>query len=665
MRTYLLLFSLLILFPAGCAPHQKHVLKDKTTAFIHPLPAVFRADLALKRCPATSFELVLRPDGLYFLQMQKSISGNDAVQAEIGVWRYNEEKKIVRLTGYDKAVRILAVTGKQVLKLIKVSGGMMPPLVRYNFTLTDTEPSYEGVVRMQGMYSRKRGRGVFRECLSGVSFPLLNKSRAAEAEQAYHDILHGRAESLFVTLDVRLSSRSGRGDRLIPVRSVNIDLYRSCNGKERRIATIADNRWYLLEAGGKMPKRESLSKPPFLKVQSGEQLIQGFAGCNNFTGSWLFTDNEFVFSRIAATRMACPVGMELEDDFLHALDNTRRYTIRGDILSLHDRRGKVLARLRYSRQLIDLDFTLSSEQEETGEGILPDEIGIPESHSVEVDGAVPASVAMPPVETGGEKSQPKPSSSRKVHAGVHKITVLKAKKKVAVRAAAQSKILPPMAKQVSFAPKTPVPAAVNERQEGKAEVPSVPEKRETITEQDTEKKAPADNTEQAGPQSNQTEAAAPSKVPAQSVTQSGEEKGSPPSILEGENDGEEISPELAATGNRDNVTPSELGEIGEMSPAKNGAQTEMQSSDEKGIVSSLPPLLEAENDENDEQEIQSSPPAVEQGNAVPAPESENKTSANEMVQPDAQGDVVEKNNSPTTSSPERQDNVLSLPREDL
>ncbi len=704
MRIYFRLFLLLILFVAGCAPYQKHIQKGKLTPFIHPLPAVFRADLALKQCPATSFELVLRPDGLYFLQMEKSISGNDAVQAEIGVWRYNEEKEVVQLTSYDKAVRVLAIIGKQVLKLIKVSGGMMPSLIRYNFTLTDTEPTYEGGVRVQGMYSRKRGRGIFLECLSGVSFPLLNKNRAAEAEQAYQGILHGRSESLFVTLDVRFSSRSGRGDRLIPMRSVSLDPYRSCKGKERQIATIADNRWCLLEVDGKTPEQESLSKPPFLKVQSGEQLIQGVAGCNNFTGSWLFTDNNFIFSRIASTRMACPVGMEMEYAFLQALDHTRRYTIKGDILSLRDRRGKVLARLRHSRQLTDLDFTLSPTQEERGEGILPDENGIPESHSVEVEGLVPASVAVPPVEVIEEKIQRTTSPSR------HKIKVLRAKKKVAVRPTAQTDILPDVAKKVVPVPgpKMPVPTAVNERPEEKAAPSSVPEKRETVTEQAVEKKEPVDNTEQASPQNNNAEEVAPSKVPvsplenngkqvpfepevignrnngtasatgeklssdealdeavAQPVTQSGEEKGSQPSlppIPEEENDGEEISPKPAATGSRDNVTPSESGE---MSSTNNGAQPEMQSSDEKEVAPSLPPLLEVEDDENDEQEVQLSPLAVEQGGVTPTPESENKTSANEMVQSEAQDDVVEKNNSSTTSSPERENNALSLPHEDL
>ncbi|MCI5140059.1 MAG: META domain-containing protein, partial [Candidatus Electrothrix sp. AR1] len=333
--------------------------------------------------------------------------------------------------------------------------------------------------------------------MSGVSFPLLTHNRAAEAEQAYQDILHGRAGSLFVTLDVRFSSRSGRGDRLIPVRSVSIDPYRSCNDKELRIATIADNRWYLIEVGGKTLEPESVSKPPFLKVQSGEQLIQGSAGCNHFTGSWLFADNEFVFSRIAATRMACPVGMEVEDAFLQALDNTRRYTIRGDILSLRDRRGKVLARLRYSRQLTDLDYSyLSPDQKETGEGIPADE-GVPESHRVEAEGAVPASVRLPlPVEAGKEKIQPKSSKSKKKHTGRHKITVLKAKRKVAVRATAPADIRPRAAKKAAPAPKTAVPTAVNKRQKRKVEVPSVPEKREKVekrTEQKAEKKPPVDN----------------------------------------------------------------------------------------------------------------------------------------------------------------------------
>ncbi|MCI5148956.1 MAG: hypothetical protein D3916_06135, partial [Candidatus Electrothrix sp. MAN1_4] len=124
MSTYIRFFSLLILLLAGCAPQQKYIRKDTTKSFVHPLPAVYQADLALKRCPPTSFELVLRPDGLYFLQMQKKSPVKAPIQAEVGAWSYNKEKKTVRLLSYDNAVRVLAITGKQTLKLVKVAGGI-------------------------------------------------------------------------------------------------------------------------------------------------------------------------------------------------------------------------------------------------------------------------------------------------------------------------------------------------------------------------------------------------------------------------------------------------------------------------------------------------------------------------------------------------------------
>ena len=361
MSLYLRFFSLLFLLLAGCAPQQKHVRKDIIQPFFHPLPAVFQASSEAEQNSSTSFELVLRPDGLYFLQMRNNISDDTPIQNEIGAWKYNQEKNTVRLLSYNKAVRVLAITEKQTLKPIKISGGTMPPLEQYDFILRQKKPGYEGVVHMQGMYSRKRGRGIFRECLSGASFPIvgLKRESMADVEQAYQDTLHGRSESLFVRLDVRLSARAGRGDRLVSLRPVGIDPYSSCGTKQQAVSnipSIANSRWYLTEVDGKKIAPESVTRIPFLKVQGGEQLIQGFSGCNNFTGTWLFAYNNFAFNRLTATRMACPVGMQVEDAFLGALDSTRKYTIKNNVLNLHNRKGRVLARLHYSRKLTDLDF---------------------------------------------------------------------------------------------------------------------------------------------------------------------------------------------------------------------------------------------------------------------------------------------------------------------
>ncbi|MCI5158161.1 MAG: hypothetical protein D3906_06905, partial [Candidatus Electrothrix sp. AUS1_2] len=93
LRLIFLLPLLFLLLQVGCAPRRKHVAAAGTSTFIHPLPAVFQAHLELKRCPPTSFELVLRPDGMYYLQMEKTVAEpaevQAAAQAEVGVWRYN------------------------------------------------------------------------------------------------------------------------------------------------------------------------------------------------------------------------------------------------------------------------------------------------------------------------------------------------------------------------------------------------------------------------------------------------------------------------------------------------------------------------------------------------------------------------------------------------
>ncbi|MCI5130586.1 MAG: META domain-containing protein [Candidatus Electrothrix sp. EH2] len=524
MRIYFRLFFLLALLSAGCAPQQKQLSKHTPPKFFSSLPAVFHADLPLKKYPPASFELVLRPRGMYFLQMKRKAPADTAVQAEIGMWRYDQKQKILRLTGYDKAVRVFRLTGKRTLKLLKISGGMMPSVTGYPFILTDKKPRYDGAVRMRGMYSRKRGRGVLQECLSREKFPLLSQG-AADIKKAYQNILHGRSESLFVLLDVRISSRAGRGDRLVPARSraVNIDPYRSCKGKRRRIATITDKRWYLIELAGRAAKPEQMNKKtlPFLKVQRGDQLIQGFAGCNNFTGSWLFTDNDFIFSRIKATRMACPVGMEVEDAFLRALDNTRGYTIRGNILSLRDQKGRVLARLRYSRKLNDLDFRyLSSESEDA------ETVGYLSEETVVSGGAVPSFVAAEVAEES-KKERSTPSGSAHIHTRKKKIKILKARqKKIAVssisRTTAQAAPQPAHPGEVAGEAGQTVPlpktseAPVENKPDTDNSAPSISfsdknKNKNKITEPEAERKQSAEDViEQPLPQSSEEQELAPS-----------------------------------------------------------------------------------------------------------------------------------------------------------
>ncbi|MCI5222806.1 MAG: META domain-containing protein [Candidatus Electrothrix sp. AR4] len=241
------------------------------------------------------------------------------------------------------------------MKVLRASGGIMSSLERYEFVQADSASTSGDVVQMQGMYSCLPEGGIFRECLSGVSFPVARGGERSRLEQTCLDKLHGQEKPVFVTLEARLSFRRGRGESLVPVRLIDIDPARLCDGEESGVLTITDNRWRLMEINGEKLEPDSVQKTPFLKVKSRDNVMQGFSGCNRFSGTWLFKEKNFLFSRAEATRVACPLGMEVEDAFLSALENTQSYQIKDGILALFDRHGKMLARLRHASRLTEDD----------------------------------------------------------------------------------------------------------------------------------------------------------------------------------------------------------------------------------------------------------------------------------------------------------------------
>ena len=74
----------------------------------------------------------------------------------------------------------------------------------------------------------------------------------------------------------------------------------------------------------------------FVLEESGQtRRINGYAGCNNITGSYTTNGSSVISFTVASTRMMCsPEKMEVEQFFLGALSNANRYAIRADTLYL-------------------------------------------------------------------------------------------------------------------------------------------------------------------------------------------------------------------------------------------------------------------------------------------------------------------------------------------
>lgn len=108
---------------------------------------------------------------------------------------------------------------------------------------------------------------------------------------------------------------------------------------------ITESFWKLETLEGKsisaMPDNE---KEVGFTLNEEENRITGFAGCNNFFGTYNLKDGDRIsFSSLGATKMACPDSDFNESDFLEMFGLVDNYRITGDKLELNVGRRAPLA----------------------------------------------------------------------------------------------------------------------------------------------------------------------------------------------------------------------------------------------------------------------------------------------------------------------------------
>ena len=111
---------------------------------------------------------------------------------------------------------------------------------------------------------------------------------------------------------------------------------------------ITDNTWMLIELNGNPIKNDSSSQRiPQIVFRSAENKFNGNTGCNSMAGTYeLKENNRILLTGIFSTKMACMNNMELESQFLNALDQADNYTLTGDTLILNKERMAPLARFK-------------------------------------------------------------------------------------------------------------------------------------------------------------------------------------------------------------------------------------------------------------------------------------------------------------------------------
>jgi putative lipoprotein len=107
------------------------------------------------------------------------------------------------------------------------------------------------------------------------------------------------------------------------------------------VPELIGTTWRLTELGGKPAPLGQDGKAATLELAMEGKRASGFAGCNRMTGAYVLTADSLRLGPFALTRMACVKGMDLEKQYVDALQHTRAYRLSADKLDLLGSDGTV------------------------------------------------------------------------------------------------------------------------------------------------------------------------------------------------------------------------------------------------------------------------------------------------------------------------------------
>ncbi len=375
-------FCLLLVIPAlilsACTPRggtsPEHTVPNAPPAEQHVqaqaileraiLPATFSGTIPCDGCDGIKVHLNLQPDGTF--QIKRTYLYTDRKSNPVldsGTWSISPDNTIITLQLRNRVLNRLKMTDADCMAPVSPVSSITETSDMRLCRTPEFEP-LEEAAEMRGLYSYMADLGMFRDCRTSERYPVAMEKDNAALERAYLNSEHGIAEPLVVRFMGHITTRpameGSRMDKVVVVdRFIEITGARSCKGpaqsangssKDPELTTgdtgrIENRKWELIEiAGTPVNMPEGLPAPGFRLNPDGKSL-RGFGGCNRMMGSYMHEGSKLMFSGIATTRRFCEETQGLEDRFVQALGQVRRFTIEGNILTLYGDYGE-LAKLK-------------------------------------------------------------------------------------------------------------------------------------------------------------------------------------------------------------------------------------------------------------------------------------------------------------------------------
>jgi putative lipoprotein len=145
-----------------------------------------------------------------------------------------------------------------------------------------------------------------------------------------------------ITVDGRLLFITDQYNPMAP--KVNLVLRRVGAPVQGGDEPLENTYWKLTHLGDKAVVTPERQREAHFLLHPADRRVSGSGGCNGIAGSYTLDGERLVFGQMQRTMMACPTGMDTENEFLAALGRTRTARVGGRTLELLDAGGKILVR---------------------------------------------------------------------------------------------------------------------------------------------------------------------------------------------------------------------------------------------------------------------------------------------------------------------------------
>jgi copper homeostasis protein (lipoprotein) len=341
-------WSLFALCTALVAPATGYAAAGtKPASPVGTLPATYAGMIPCADCAGIRYQIDLLAGAAFMQRMSYLRNGRDETYYELGAWSLSADGRTLVLDGSHE-VSYWAFQDAKTLRKLDVQGAPIASTLPYELKRVTGVPPVEPRLRLQGMFRVRADAPRFRDCRSGLQWPVARSDDFPALERAYVERRSGPGAELRVAIDARIERR-GRADGASTQTTLVVEDYvratpgDTCEPRDVQ-SLLVNTRWRPLRIGEQRVTVTGQEKEPWFLLDPKAKRVTGSGGCNRFTGSFESGAGTLTFGPFAGTRMACP-SMDRETAFLRALEGTKRFRLAGRRLDLEDAAGAVLMEL--------------------------------------------------------------------------------------------------------------------------------------------------------------------------------------------------------------------------------------------------------------------------------------------------------------------------------